>query len=353
MSFDKRQTNISKGVAVLLLLWHHLFYNSSEKYSLFKSLFIYNSIPIECFISVFARVCVAIFLILSGYGLAKSYSKYCESAKNDGCKKNIVKNDMVYVVNHWLHLMSSYWFVFIVFVPASLFFGRRFYDFYGNNPLNYISDLMGVSYLANGNTMNTTWWYMSVCIVYYLMFPLLYKILKRYPEPFLLVSFLVCFLPFNSQLLTCFFPFILGMYFAKNDLFMKIEQLLKTNTNKFLVCCLGILICAVLRSRVKVDGFFGLAIIMLSYMFLSKIKILNIVLEELGKSSGLIFLFHTFIYSYWFKDFIYGFKYSLLIFIVMVGICYTISLLLKFIMKITKYNDLFKTITLGNKTKAI
>lgn len=30
MDFDKRQTNIAKGVAVLLLLWHHLFYDDPD-----------------------------------------------------------------------------------------------------------------------------------------------------------------------------------------------------------------------------------------------------------------------------------------------------------------------------------
>ena len=30
MSFDKRQSNIAKGVAVLLLLWHHVFTDSER-----------------------------------------------------------------------------------------------------------------------------------------------------------------------------------------------------------------------------------------------------------------------------------------------------------------------------------
>ena len=29
MAFDKRQTNIAKGLAVLLLLWHHLFFQDA------------------------------------------------------------------------------------------------------------------------------------------------------------------------------------------------------------------------------------------------------------------------------------------------------------------------------------
>ena len=67
--FDKRQTNIAKGVAVLLLLWHHLFYNKPEYYERFTSIFVYQGVPIECRIATFCKVCVAIFLVLSGFGL--------------------------------------------------------------------------------------------------------------------------------------------------------------------------------------------------------------------------------------------------------------------------------------------
>lgn len=75
-SFDRKQTNISKGVAVLLLLWHHLFFNSETKYDQFTSLFSFHGVPIECLLADFCKVCVAIFLFLSGYGLYKSYCQY-------------------------------------------------------------------------------------------------------------------------------------------------------------------------------------------------------------------------------------------------------------------------------------
>lgn len=113
---------------------------------------------------------------------------------------------------------------------------------------------------------------------------------------------------------------------------------------------MSIIICAGLRyfifkHSVTIDGFLGLSIIMFSYMFLSKIKFVNKILEELGKHSGLIFMFHTFIYLFWFKSFIYGFKYSILIFAVLVIICYVTAVILRFLMKITRYDKLFKKIT--------
>ena len=50
--FDKRQTNIAKGVALLLMLWHHLFDESLSNE--FVSVFVIDSTPIECMFSKYA-----------------------------------------------------------------------------------------------------------------------------------------------------------------------------------------------------------------------------------------------------------------------------------------------------------
>ena len=68
-------------------------------------------------------------------------------------------------------------------------------------------------------------------------------------------------------------------------------------------------------------------------------------LEALGKQSGLIFLFHTFIFSYYFKDLLYSLKYPVLIFAVLMAVCYVIALVLERLMDITKYNKLFSLLT--------
>ncbi len=60
-----------------------------------------------------------------------------------------------------------------------------------------------------------------------------------------------------------------------------------------------------LDNTYKFDAVFALSIILFAFLVLSRIPALNRILEELGKYSGSIFMFHTFIYSYYFKDFIY------------------------------------------------
>ena len=52
--FDKRQTNIAKGLAIIILLWHHLFYNENT----FVSLLSFQGRSIEHIIAQSGKVCV-------------------------------------------------------------------------------------------------------------------------------------------------------------------------------------------------------------------------------------------------------------------------------------------------------
>ena len=213
--FDKRQTNIAKGIALLLLLWHHLFYNNPEYYSRFISLFPIKGIPMECFIADFCKVCVAIFLFLSGYGLFKSYSTYLN--KNTIKGKVPIKVVVKYIYKHFIKLLSDYWFIYIIFVPLGLFFGHSVLVYFGINPIYYIADFLGLSYLLfeYNATMNATWWFMSMILLFYLLFPFLYRVQKYSSELLLIISVIILFCPLipdfrQIKLWLC--PFVFGMY---------------------------------------------------------------------------------------------------------------------------------------------
>lgn len=348
MTFDRRQTNIAKGLAVLLLLWHHLFYNNPDKYNDFTSLFNFNSIPVECFLADFCKVCVAIFLVLSGYGLYKSFEKYSNANSING--KLPIKKQLVFVKNHLLKLMFGYWIIYIIFVPIGLFLGRPFYAFYGYNIFYYFADFFGLANLFKTPTINSTWWYMSIVIVFYIVFPLIYKLEKYSAELMLLLSFSVMLLPLPVpgillEYKLWLFPFAFGIYLSKYNVFERAGQRLNKKINSFICCFIMILLCGYIRyvlfdMNVEFDAFFAFAIILVSYLIISKIPIVSKVLEELGKYSASIFMFHTFIYSYYFKDLIYWFKYSVVIFVVLTVVCYTIARLLEWLKHILRFNEL-------------
>lgn len=348
MIFDKRQTNIAKGVAVLLLLWHHLFYNDPKDYNKFISLLKIDNVPIECVIADSFKVCVAIFLLLSGYGLYRSYQNFCN--ETIGNNRIAVKKDFKFVWNHWIKMMSGYWFIYIIFVPMGIFFGRSFLTYYGLNPIYYLTEFLGLTYLffEYNVIFNATWWFMSVIIVLYIIFPLLHKLLTWQSEITLSLSILFMFvnIPFLHNINYWFAPFIFGMYISKYNLFARILNLCDTLLKKIILSILLIVVSLYIRitffkNAVYFDAFFAFAIILFSYMVLSNIPKLSKTFEILGKHSANIFMFHTFIYSYYFQSIIYSPKYSLLIYIFMVLVCLFISLGLEYLKKITRYNKLF------------
>ena len=67
----KEQTNILKGIAILMMLFLHLF-NGSNLTDVCKPLLFIGSTPL---VHIISKACnpVGIFLILSGYGLSYTY----------------------------------------------------------------------------------------------------------------------------------------------------------------------------------------------------------------------------------------------------------------------------------------
>ena len=87
---------------------------------------------------------MAIFLILSGYGLVKS----AESDEKVGVK---------FILRHLTKLMMQFWFIYILFVPLGFVFGRSPLDIYGigiKGIIKAVIDFLGISNIMNTPTMN-------------------------------------------------------------------------------------------------------------------------------------------------------------------------------------------------------
>ena len=71
---SKKQTAQLKGIAVLMLMYHHLFLNAERAGRCF---FFTGKVGMQMLIysAVLGKICVSIFLILSGYGINESSKK--------------------------------------------------------------------------------------------------------------------------------------------------------------------------------------------------------------------------------------------------------------------------------------
>jgi len=191
-----------KGIALMLLLFHHLFY---KNIGLYYDVIILNHGIVHEF-GLVCKVCVALFVFLSGYGLGVQHFN------GDIDVKHFYKR-------RFTKLMPSYWLMWLLFVPLGMvFFGRTFDVVYGDNVVpKLIINLLGLQGYPGFYGFNPTWWFMSCIIGLYLMFPLLLKLLGNHLKAMLFVSFLLLLkpIPHLSCLTYYLFPFIVGMAFAR------------------------------------------------------------------------------------------------------------------------------------------
>lgn len=77
-SFSKEDTYCLKNTAIILMIIHHmfLFHNRLEEGIIYQAYLKWNNIYIIHIIAGSGKLCVAIFLFLSGYGTYLQYKQF-------------------------------------------------------------------------------------------------------------------------------------------------------------------------------------------------------------------------------------------------------------------------------------
>lgn len=74
MQFTKQDTLLVKGVAIIMMMVHHC-YTTPDRYAGYVIDFGFVGEEITVMISSFFKICVSIFVFLSGYGITVSLNK--------------------------------------------------------------------------------------------------------------------------------------------------------------------------------------------------------------------------------------------------------------------------------------
>ena len=115
---SKSNSLIIKGVGILLMFLHHLFYSPSST-SLFWDYHVHvgsHDIGLVNQLGIYGKLCVAMFVFVSGYGLEASF-----------LKKDL--NVLTFYKHRFIKLYMNYWFIWLLFVPIGIFiFGRTIPD---------------------------------------------------------------------------------------------------------------------------------------------------------------------------------------------------------------------------------
>lgn len=295
-TFTKRDTDIVKGLAVCLLLIHHLYMGVLP-----APISLLGNPPTAVFATL-SKVCVAIFTLLSGYGLTLSYAK-------SGTKP------LRFTLRHVLGLMKPFWVIFAIFFISGTFLCRdgftpaQCYDDGFGGLCNVLADFFALRPLLGTGTMNQTWWYMEAALVLYVFFVPIRFLVKKVPYialPIFSLPLLWYFIRGNNVWDTCreiywFFPFAVGIFAAQHDLLTKFCNWVKKFPCRMLLLSFALLtVCAVIRAKLGLafDTFFALSVILFMRASLCRIPYVSSALALAGKCSADIFMSHSFFYCY-------------------------------------------------------
>lgn len=375
MTFDKKDSLAMRGMAIVFLMFHHCF-RSEEVFGKFTVSFYPFPEDMMVEISSFLKICVGMFVFLSGYGLSLSLNKY----KNQG---NITaKQYSHFLTNKLLGLMWGFWFIFIIGSVMNLFITPHEADVYFKEGIcqgiyNIFIDFFGLSTLFGTPQLIGTWWYMSLAISMIVLVPLMTSIQKKcngltlilaYIFVTRLVNFAVGFeIGEDSNCLRWVFAGLLGVLCAQYNILARLKAFTITGNKvvskiiKFIVLTAVLIVLFVVRKKIGPgysnycfefrDAFVPAFMIYYCYEFVVGIPGIRQVLILLGKHSLNIFLFHTFLRVKWTPDFIYSFEHFLLIPAVLLGISLVISILIELVKKYTGYNKLLAYILNKINTK--
>ena len=357
MKFTKEHTMQMKGIAIIILLFHHCFLNAQrwatvpyEKLATTKgwgyypiSFTPFSSHTIQ-YLASFSKICVAMFVFMTGYGMWVSY----ESQKKKTTMSNYIKKRMV-------TLMTGFLIIFVVTEILAIPTGR-FIEVYGHDfrsVVYMIIDALGLAKLLGTPLFCLTWWYMSLAIVLIMIFPFVHSIMEKYQWVVVVASIIVpraCGFGQSTDLFRYLLAYTLGMYFAQHDLLARIkEKFMEQNVaGKLLfliVSLIGLAVIIKCRQNAWIgwkyldfwDGFAAMYVIVISYIYILNGKWIVKGLGFLGKHSMNIFLIHSFYRDVFFHEFTYSFYYAWLDYIVLMAISLVTSIVLEWFKKLIRY----------------
>ena len=314
----KNDTKILKGVAILFMLFLHLFNHLDN----WIDITVFNNIPLMTFLAE-ATNPVSFFLLLGGVGMYFLYKR----GRNSQWKR---------VFKLYIH----YWIVTIVFVTLGWLLNRSGYpgDF-----IEIISNITGFR-----TTYNAECWFLLPYVILTFISPYLFYCLERWPKITLSVSFFISIITmfiisrygkqylFNDMwiynpflVIHMSFSFILGAALIKYWHFVERIKIVLANYGYFnWIFLFALVVARCLISSDAVNSFYVLIFVIL-FLSTPRLKCVDAFLAHIGDHSMTMWFIHTWFCTYLFHDFIYGFAYPPFIYLVLFILTYISSHIIK------------------------
>lgn len=325
MIFTKNDSQIIKGIAILMMIFHHLF-AFPERITIVYG----NSFLKFFFIEIgdFSKICVALFCFISGYGLYEKTKKLN--------KDKLLFKDISISKKTLLSFYKMYWFILIVTLPLGFYL----------NKLDFSIKTLILTILGVSQTYNIEWWYVKDYILFVAMFPLynqLIKLVDKYikseNKKFLVYCSLLIVIVILSEFLSSYsiykvirwIPcFLVGILFSKFSLFTKIPKKLPHLYSVILIL-FTVCIRNLFNQTTSSNHLDFLLVPIFIFACLSLISAKNEFLPFWGKYSFYMWLTHSFYIYYYFQNIALIPKIPLFIYIWVILLSTVTALLLSYI----------------------
>lgn len=326
---SKNDSKILKCVAICLMVFHHLFAFPERVAVKYINIFDFNFFHFETLLSYFGRICIVMFVFISGYGMSKQFFYDENTSLLEQYKRTIKKLWKFY---------TMYWLIMLVTLPYGFIKGIYKFELIG-----FIKNIIGLNC-----SYNAEWWYVWFYINLLLLFPLIFRTVnwimrKSKSISKILVILLTVITIFFKQDFSYWMIVILSIGIVKYSLF---DRLYNKIENIILIPIIGCICCFFLRSYIPLNIDFIISIFLCFFIVAirKEIRINNLVESiciNIGNYSMYIWLIHSFFCYYYFQNFTYSFYISWIIFIVCMTVSYMVGLLIN---KIYTYLKLISTL---------
>ena len=343
-ALTKQDTAVLKGIAIIAMLMHHLWGCPPvgvEPYT-----------GVLGFLGGVGKVCVAMFLFCSGYGLSVGYGRLIEDCRlKDEDWKIGLKETLKFLARRFVKFYAGYWPIFLIFVPISIWgFERLLADAYGTDENVYKCLAFDVLGVGGFQSYNITWWFNALIIGLYLLFPFIYFMGNKMPWLLLILSLVIVRLGGRgwTGMIPVFMlyqmPFVLGVLWKRWEY---IGEKFKGNDWLLATGCVLVLVVDTLCRELEIIPHWsgarmdGLIAISIAGMVIAcrKLNIMNIALAYCGKYSMNVYLMHTFFIGYWCRDWFYECEVGGGIMIIAILIlCLGISIIIEWMKKKLLWN---------------
>lgn len=333
----KRQSSVLYGIAIMMMLYHHLFCLPGERLHVeyFSVLEIFGGGQIEQKLAWFCRLCVGIYACISGYGLCKG------SVQLPGPEKGVIAylySQYTYSLRRILRFMGKYWIVCAIFLPIG--YGMHVFPFDFSLLLKH---LLGLSSKYNGE-----WWYVKQYIFMVFTVPWADLLFRQIVNPkirnirlfglftalTLLYTYILLFY-FHKQALIYCLIFGFGFLAARFQLFEK--GIRYCGKRKTYIGVFGLIICLIVRVWAADTAGYAISDIVIAPLFIFCVCLItpekgNIsdCFACMGKFSVYMWLTHTFYCYTYFQPLITASRVSTIMYLTL----FVVSLLTAFVLSI-------------------